>query len=242
MKRFVLAAVLAVLCAIPGGAALATGTPPNCKYDDHYTTTTTLTNHPDSGNHGTWATDDFKRVVKICEVGDTNQYHATVEDNGHFTTIAGAPSPHAGVPIKGTVTGEMWGGFTADFTAAPKFTSYTGTHGDTTSTWVQGYFSDFNGKSITDDWRWTYRTDCEKWKDWADNGGGSGPHAGDITGCTCPTPSPSPTETPSPKPSESPSPSPSATPSGGSGSGTTVTAAAEGTTPGLPSTGLASVS
>lgn len=240
MKRFVLAAVLAVLCAIPGGAALATGTPPHCVYDDHYTSTTTLTNHPDSGNHGDWATDDFKRVVKICEVGDTKVYHATVEDNGHFTTITGAQSPNAGIPIKGTVTGEMWGGFTADFTAAPNFATYMrGHHGATTSTWVAGYFSDFKGSSINEDWSWSYRSKCEKWTDAADNGNGALPEDGDITGCTCPPePSPSPSESPSPSPSESPS----ATPSGGSGSGTTVTAAAEGTTPGLPSTGLAGVS
>lgn len=163
-----------------------------------------LSNHPDSGNAGTWALDEINRTTKICAVGaaveGVQTYHATVTDDGTFTAISGAGAPNGVGTITAAVTGTTKGGFTADFTA--KAGGPTGNHGATTSTWVQGYFGEeAKGSFINDDWKWVYTTCSEKWTDAASNSDGQGAQAGNITGKECVKPSPSPsTSTPAPTP------------------------------------------
>lgn len=121
--------VLVALGLTSGVASAATSLAEDCK-----TVTSHLTNHPDSGNHGTWALDDFTRTVKVCHVPEVIEtapsvskalvvvqswnYHVTVTDEGTFTTVAGAHnSPNNGFALIGNVPGTMKGGFTADVKA-----------------------------------------------------------------------------------------------------------------------------
>src|SRR5690349_19370888 len=58
------------------------------------TGTSTLTNHPDGGLNGVWATDTLTRVVQICTTAEPAgadwTYQATVTDTGAFSTLAGS--------------------------------------------------------------------------------------------------------------------------------------------------------
>lgn len=187
--------------------------------EDCKTVVSTLTDRPDSGNHGTWALDSVTRTVTVCHVAEvleksavvieTWKYHAKVEDEGTFVTVAGS-SPNKGHPVKGGVKGYLTGSFTADFTAPHDWIGWddsklagktlTGVANPTTSLWVKALWKDgFAGSSINDDWTWSYwtcnatRARCtEKWLDNAKTNGG-GPHDGDIVGKPCPSPSASPT-------------------------------------------------
>lgn len=87
------------------------------------TATTHLTNHPDNGNNGVWASEDFTRTVTIQRVGeadisncpgsDTGKcwlWDATMTDSGSFTTIASALSPRAGTVLDLALQGKFSGG------------------------------------------------------------------------------------------------------------------------------------
>lgn len=207
-------------------------------HDDCRTVTTHVTGRPDSGNHGTWATDAFTRSVEVCHTdGKAPEgswaYHATLKDAGGFTTVAGAAnSPQAGTQVHGGVHGDMIGGFTATFTAGAHWDGYDDSHLDgktvngaaagtasspTTSTWVSALWtSGFAGSPINDDWKWTYSTCCEKWVDAAGNSDGSLPADGDVTGKPCPEASASASHTAAPSPTVSRSTSPSKSAEAGS--------------------------
>jgi hypothetical protein len=189
------APLLALLPVTTMGAATASASAPTCLASR--TSKAFLEGRPDSGNHGDWALDNFRRTVRICQTtaaaAGVAHYHAVVRDEGSFKTIAGAPSPRAGVAMK-AASGVFRGGFTADFTADAGFASYhdfahggrfQGTAPWSTSGWVQHYFgADFAGSSINDDWSWTYWTCRERWTDGFPSAG-SVPADGDITGKPC---------------------------------------------------------
>lgn len=180
-----LALAVGLLFAVP---AVATASPaPDCK-----TVVVSLDNRPDSGNHGTWATDKITRTAKVCHVQASAaadlkvavsswHYTATVIDDGTFVTVAGAGnSPHAGVAVLGGVHGWLGGHFTATFTAPAEWGGWlgggwngktlTGAAGTSanpsTSTYVQALWGGgFAGNSINNDWTWTYWTCAPALKD-----------------------------------------------------------------------------
>lgn len=111
---------------------------------EHKTVVTTVTDRPENGNHGVWATDKLTRTVELtggpvyvvpapalkadgtqqelCDsvaaLGLRWSYTATVGDDGTFLTKAGsALSPNDGKPLMGGVSGTVKGSFTASFTA-----------------------------------------------------------------------------------------------------------------------------
>lgn len=135
-------AALAVALVIPVGFTLLGGTAANAATEDCRTVVSTLTNHPDSGNHGTWALDDFTRTVKVCHVPDVLEtapsiaekavevqswnYHVVVADEGTFTTVGGAyNSPNDGHAVLPNIPGAMKGGFTADVQAPADWQFFT---------------------------------------------------------------------------------------------------------------------
>lgn len=84
---------------------------------------TAITNRPDSGNFGTWATDNFTRKTTVTLVGQVSVSNCPgsttgqcwlwtfkISDAGHFTTIPGDLSPEGSVPLEVAVTGTMTGG------------------------------------------------------------------------------------------------------------------------------------
>ncbi len=169
--------------------------------------TTTFTAHPDSGNHGNWANDNFARVATVTLVGpDTTvtdcgstaticyQYTGTISDGGGFAVIAGAKSPQAGVTITGTPGGNFKGGSDVKFFASSATPSASGVPatvtgaGPVTATdWVELFFATGTtfgtGPTLTD-WSWAYSApgSCENWVDAISNSSGSLPADGDITG------------------------------------------------------------
>jgi len=221
-----LALALGALFAVPAVATAhvppspsATASPgPDCRV-----VVVTLADRPDSGNHGTWATDQITRTAKVCHQifaqaqadNATWHYTATVVDDGHFITVAGgANSPNKGVAIGHVVPGYLGGQFTATFTAPGYWRGWlgkdwtgktlTGPAGSaanpTTSTYVKALWKyGFEGSALNNDWTWTYWT-CSKslagaLERWTDDykTDGQGKEDGDITGKPCPTPSPVPT-------------------------------------------------
>jgi hypothetical protein len=145
-------------------------------------------------------------VVKYLHL--TWKYHADVQDDGTFVTVAGdTNSPNDGLAVIGGMPGTFTGSFTADFTAPAHWCSFddslsdaevTGDEAPKTSEWVASMFGEkFKGSSINNDWTWTYKTCTEQWWDAADeeSSDGTTEAAGDITGKPCPTPSPTPVPT-----------------------------------------------
>lgn len=162
---------------------------------------------------------DAKKVdskINVCDLVKTFhlrwQYHAEVNDEGTFMTVAGAHlSPNAGAALLGNAPGTLTGGFTADFVAPAHWCSFDdsklngkeleGDDAPATSKWLKFLFGDkLDGSGINDDWSWTYNTCSEQWIDAASNDDGQEDEAGDITGKPCPTPSPSPTPPPTTAP------------------------------------------
>jgi hypothetical protein len=153
--------------------------------------------------------------------GVCGTYYGVIVDAGTFTTLPGAKSPNAGVPVTPT-KGHVWGtAMTTEFTAHYKgdwangqtFVGAGGTATNpSTTNWVKTYFDHVSLDYALPKWTWTYTTDCEKWVDASDNGYGALPDDGDIIGKTCPSPSPSPSLSPSPSPTPTPSSTPTPTP------------------------------
>lgn len=173
------------------------------------TATTHMTNHPDSGNHGDWATDTFDRSASVTpgglQVGNTDcgtlvpcyKYTGMLSDNGSFLAADGLLSPQAGAVIDGPVNGSFNGGAmagTGTFTfyansPAPSDvgvpTSVNGA-GPSTSSWMKLFFPGgtlFSG-DLLPGWSWTYGDSlhCQQWIDALSNSDGSLPADGDITG------------------------------------------------------------
>lgn len=158
---------------------------------------TVLTGRPDSGSHGTWATDTIGREAHLNDQGaalsshcnglpNCHFYTGTITDMGTFTTIDGAPSPEAGTPITGSVTGQIVGAEQVEFFAntladSSRVPATMDGTGVATSDWFRQFFPSgafFSGENeIT--WGWTYATACESWTN-AKSG-----DSGDITGADC---------------------------------------------------------
>lgn len=173
--------------------------------------TTHVANRADSGNGGTWATDNFTRSLTIVKSasqvnapdGDT-LYTAFVVDNGGFTAHAGALAPNQAVPgvhVAHSVNGSFKGGITYTI-AAPNADALTGTvpafENDAvgtpvpTSTWPAQAFATSVGVQVTENagWSWKYSTACESWTDSSANGDGNLAGDGNITGKICTVPKP----------------------------------------------------
>lgn len=157
-----------------------------------------LTNRPDSGGHGTWATDTLTRNISITRQHATKAsdcgptattcwfYTGSIADNGTFTTVAGGDSPEAGTAISGVVNGTVVGASKIEFYASsdspnPALVDAT-VNGSAhpTGQWAAMFFP--AGTTVTDsdllDWAWTYQAaaTCEKWVN------AKAGNTGDITG------------------------------------------------------------
>jgi Ricin-type beta-trefoil lectin domain len=195
---------IALLGASLAGVALTTG---SASAASNVTATTTFHAHPDSGNHGTWADDDFTRVATLTYVGIeptlTNcgatakscfDWVATISDTGTFFAISGASSPQAGVSETGSPSGPFKGGSNVTFysssisasaTGVP--TTITGAGPVSTTDWVEQFFptgTTFGAGPTLTNWSWAYSNPatCENWVDSISNSSGSLPADGDITG------------------------------------------------------------
>lgn len=173
---------------------------------------TVVSNHPDGGNGGTWAYDDFGRTLTVSvassqagvPAGDT-AYTASVTDKGQFNAVTGSLSPNqvtAGVKVTHAVKGAMNGGATYTL-LAPSTDTLTGTvetvqddnflspAGDkTTSDWPAQAFATPADVTVAytnsgNGWSWSYNTACEKWTDAGTNGDGNLAGDGNITGKPC---------------------------------------------------------
>src|SRR5271166_3949422 len=163
--------------AILGASAVGLALPGTASAATNASAATTFQAHPDSGNHGNWATDDFTRVATVTYVSldptltDCGSkattcfiYEGTIADAGSFSAISGAKSPQAGVPASVTGAGPV-----------------------STTNWVEQFFpagTTFGAGPTLTDWSWAYSSPatCENWVDAVDNGSGSQPVDGDITG------------------------------------------------------------
>ncbi len=182
--------------ALPGTASAATTVSASTKF----------TAHPDSGNHGNWANDDFTRTATVTLVGADStlsdcgstattcfKYTGTIGDVGTFLVISGAKSPQAGVTITGTPSGSLMGGSDVTFFASSDAPSAAGVPanvtgaGVSTTDWVEQFFpsgTTFGAGPTLSNWGWAYSSPatCENWLDAISNSSGSLPADGDITG------------------------------------------------------------
>lgn len=215
-----------------------------------------LANHPDSGLHGTWATDTIARTVEVCQL-DTAQwtpaqvesvnklqdkyevpfslYSVDVSDTGSFITKGGAHlSPQNGDALVAGIHGTLEGYYKTFVVALKNWQSWNGSDvegqtynpGDSTGEWVKMLFGTRAKWSDPYAWQWVYTTCNQVWKN------GAGGNTGDITGeVPCPSPSPSPSVT------ASTSPSPSAVSTTAASPSTSAPAAAPQGSNDLPVTG-----
>lgn len=177
MRRIVLIATFlaAALCL---GATAANAQPLNHHFRSSGYAVTWLSNHPDGGGNGTWATESFRRVFQLQLTGvhlGVYSFRASIADSGEFTTIPGAYTPNQGAPftghkIHGVVSGFLHGGTTYTFTTnrlpnhgwnlgIPFFESGSPTGPQTTSLWYEQAFPTgtvFGGSGIDNDWSWSY--------------------------------------------------------------------------------------
>ncbi len=193
--------------AILGASAAGLALPGTASAATNASATTTFTGHPDTGNHGTWADDDFTRNASVsflnvdttltdCGAKATScfQYTGTISDTGSFTAISGAQSPQAGVTINGTPIGTFMGSSTVTFFSSSDVASaagvpaqVTGAGPATTANWAELFFpagTTFGaGPKLTNpSWSYASTGTCEYWVNSALSGGGASPADGDITG------------------------------------------------------------
>jgi hypothetical protein len=194
---------LAILGASVAGLAL----PGTANAVTNASATTTFQAHPDSGNHGNWAVDDFTRVATVTFVSADSTltdcgahattcfvYAGTIADAGSFSGISGALSPQAGVTLAGNPSGPFKGGSDVKFFSSSDTASATGVPATvtgagavTTTNWVEQFFpagTTFGTGPTLTNWSWAYSSpaSCENWVDAFNNGSGSHPVDGDITG------------------------------------------------------------
>lgn len=149
------------------------------------TASTSVSNDPDSGNNGTWATDTFVRTASVNRVGQVASsncaghspcylYSGQVTDSGTFVTVASAKSPNAGVtlpatPVQGTLNGAIGYEFystAAAPDASPPATLDNSSGAGITSGWPLRFFratdpvySDsgtLGAVTELNDWSWVY--------------------------------------------------------------------------------------
>lgn len=194
---------LMALLALFGALFLAFAAPATA---DPNSGTTQITGAPDGGQHGDWASDNFSRYTTVTPNAD-GSYDVTINDNGSFTTLAGASSPRDGVTLPDTpVTGDLKGQMTFKVISEVKPNAELlpkSVNGKpNTSDWPRRLFPPDTDVTITSTgYTWLYSTKCESWKDSSDNNDGSDASAGDITGKVCPSDSPSASASPSASPS-----------------------------------------
>jgi hypothetical protein len=200
----------AVLLAAP--AASASAYVPRVAAPATYRAVTYLTNRPDGGNGGTWATDTVTRTLTITVAGTPGSYHdtATVTDTGTFAPIGGALTPNQSTPGKriaarpqvfyAAIFGTAHYSFTARAlpSSAPNMgvpASENGapvTPGQSTSSW---YLQAFPSSAVASPvgittWGWDYAAlvisrgalRFQQWADTSSNGDGDLPGDGNITG------------------------------------------------------------
>lgn len=167
---------------------------------------TYIANHPDSGDGGTWAYDDFTRTLtfakapdqSVCSgmpaTGDTC-YTAVIADSGKFNAIVGAADPNTSVSgsiqhsVQGTMTG--WSGYTfyAPADDAPSY-SNVGTYqndnfktssnpAQTTPNWYLQLFSAADQSAVqgSENNDWTWTYKTPCGEQWTDSAANGG---GDI--------------------------------------------------------------
>jgi hypothetical protein len=200
---------------------------------------TKVVDDPDSGDHGNWAFDTFTRTTDIYD-NHNGTFTVNVVDSGSFTTLAGGPAPHSGLPLPAAkFTGTFNGSTTYRVVSkTPPVTKPLGTiHGSPgTSTWPSRFFPGNDGTEGV--WSWTYElpNPCQtapltalgtnKWVD-ADTG-----EIGDIRGfkpskTACPPPVTSTTTPPATTttvaPTQTTTPATTGTKTGGVTAGSTGT-------------------
>ena len=212
-----MAATVACIALPLGGAVLAVAAPAGAT-TPVVSETTHITNDPDGGGNGTWATDSFIRTLDVYQAdaatctampaGD-QCYTATISDSGTWTSIDEAYQPNQGSPASGArithvVSGKFTGSsgytFYAPSTATPGNTNVPATVNGSpgTSTWYEQAFpaatTGFGGGE-NNDWTWTYTsytgkpaTSCETWTDSYADSDGQSATAGNITGKQCVAP------------------------------------------------------
>ena len=193
--------------AVVGASIAGLALPGTANAVSNASATTTFHAHPDSGNHGNWADDDFTRTASVSFVSvdptlsDCGSkatacfiYAGTIADAGSFFAISGAQSPQAGVTMTGTPSGPFKGGSSVKFfsssntaSAAGVPANVTGAGPVSTTDWVEQFFpagTTFGAGPTLTDWSWAYSSPvtCENWVDAVNNGSGSRPVDGDITG------------------------------------------------------------
>lgn len=132
------------------------------------TATSSVLDHPDSGDNGqNWAVDTLTRTASVtlkgvasvsdCGSGATTcyLYEGAIADTGSFTTASSASvatdglSPHASTAINGTETGSVTGGSAVEFYASsnaptagavPAVVSGAVSGEKTTTDWVEQFF------------------------------------------------------------------------------------------------------
>lgn len=170
------------------------------------TATTAISNRPDSGHGGIWASDTISRTVTVtvapvqtAPAGSTN-YDVTITDKGSFTTLAAlAPNQStAGVHVAAGATGTLTGTY-ALAVVAPTSDTLTGTVPATeddqnsttskqfvsTTDWPKQVFADQTKVTVTGgaySWTYTDGKNCQQWVDSSANGDGNLAADGNITG------------------------------------------------------------
>lgn len=172
------------------------------------TATSSVLDHPDSGNGGNWAVDSITRTASVTLKGVTSVsncgsgattcylYEGTIADTGSFTTASSgdvttdSKSPNAGTTINGTETGSLTGGSAVEFYASsnaptastvPAVVSGVVSGERTTTNWVEQFFpagTTFGTGPSLLNWDWTYST-ANTCETWVDALSGE---TGDITG------------------------------------------------------------
>jgi hypothetical protein len=189
------AATAGVLLTTTAAASAATATPAvttaAITHQTNWTAISHLADRTEGGGNGTWAKDDFYRVMTIKLTGQSGgvySYTATVHDAGSFTAIPGSYTPNQGSPYtdqtiagpdNGWLTGTAQYSFTATSlpTAGPNagVPAYVSGDQGSTSTWYELAFpsgTTFGGTGIGT-WGWTYRdTHGQRWADTSANGDG----------------------------------------------------------------------
>jgi hypothetical protein len=173
-----------------------------------WSATSTVADHPDSGDGGTWAVDTIARTAAITLKGAASVYHCgsgatscylyegTISDTGSFTTASSKDvttdglSPNKGVKINATVTGTLVGGSAIQFYASSDTPSASGVPAlvsgpvsgeQTTTDWVEQFFpagTVFGSGPDLLNWNWTYSAP-NTCEQWVDAASGE---TGDIAG------------------------------------------------------------
>lgn len=203
---------LAVLAAgLASAAALALGGTAHAATS--VTALTHIQNDPDSGNGGTWATDQIDRTLSITANDDQSAtpsgfiaYTATISDTGTFETLPSAFTPNQvieGQRISHVVDGKLVGNAVYTILApaadVPSTANVETNLNDnfnvpaapqSVSYWPLQAFPSSSGVTVTlGNWSWSYTSAAgELWVDASLNGDGNLVQDGNITGLLSPPP------------------------------------------------------